>query len=132
MSRAEENFVALLLATSLGVQAAYQKVIDEWSPDDPPVTIMFGALGDRIVDEFDTADIETKRQMFTLIETAMESGDIKLITSVGTGLIESMVGRAERSQGLWNRIASLLGPRSLYHAEAWLNWGSGEIESGIG
>jgi hypothetical protein len=50
----------------------------------------------------------------------MESRDQKLVTAVATGLIEALVTRAARTEGLWEQMALFLGPRSRHHAEAWL------------
>jgi len=119
MTRCEE-FAGLLAAASSGVRAAYQDVLDEWRPEEPPVTTLFAALGDRIAEDFDSAGVDINRQIFSLIEDAMESGDQGLVTAVATGLIEALVTRAVRSEGLWKRMAPLLGPRALHHAEAWL------------
>lgn len=115
-----DDFVGLLAAISGGVQAAYQEVLAEWLPEEPPVTTLFAALGDRIAEDFDSAGVDTNRQVFSLIEKAMGSGDSGLVTAVATGLIEALVTRAARGEDLWKRMAPFLGPRSLRHAEAWL------------
>jgi hypothetical protein len=115
-----EDFVGLLSEASDGVQAAYQEVLNEWQPEGPPVTTLFDTLGDRIAEDFGSSEVDANRRIFSLIEQAMESGDQKLVTAVATGLIEALVNRAARSEGLWEEIASLLGPRSRHHAEAWL------------
>lgn len=115
-----EDFVDLLAATSGGIKAACQEVLDEWRPEEPPVTTLFAALGDRIAEDFESAGVDTNRQIFSLIEKAMESGDPGLVTAVATGLIEALVTRAMRSESLWKQLAPFLGPRSLHHAEAWL------------
>jgi hypothetical protein len=115
-----EDFVSLLVAASGGLQATYREVLDEWRPEEPPVTTLFAALGDRIAEDFGRAGVDTNRRMFSLIEQAMESSDRGLVTAVATGLIEALVTRAVRSEGLWKEMAPLLGPRSLHHAEAWL------------
>ena len=119
MTRCEE-LAGLLAAASVGVRAACQKVLDEWRPEEPPVTTLFAAIGDRIAEDFESAGIVSNRQVFSLIESAMESGDQLLVTAVATGLIEALVTRAVQSKGLWEQMAPLLGPRSLHHAEAWL------------
>lgn len=103
MMRCDE-FVGLLAAISSGAQAARQGVLDEW----------------RIAEDFDSVDVDTKRQMFSLVEKAMESGDSCLVTAVATGLIEAVATRAIQRESLWRRMAPFLGPRSLHHAEAWL------------
>jgi uncharacterized protein (DUF433 family) len=119
-----EDFVGLMVAASVGLQVAYLDVVAQWRPDEPPITILFGAFGDRIADDFDSYGVDTNREIFSLIEKAMESGDLLLTTAVATGLVEALVGRAERYEGLWSRVVPFLGPGSLYHAEAWLNWGN--------
>lgn len=116
-----EDFIGLLTATSGGVQAAYQEVLDEWQPDEPPITTLFAALGNRIAEDFASTDVDTNRRTFSLIEQAMESGDKGLVTAVATGLIEALVTRAAQSEGLWEKMALLLGPRSRNHAEVWLS-----------
>jgi hypothetical protein len=117
-----ENFVNLLAASSGGVQTACQEVLNEWMPEEPPVTILFAALGDRIAEDFYNAGIDTNRRVFSLIELAMESGNQRLVTSVATGLIEALVTRAMQNKILWSQMALLLGPRSLHHAKAWLGY----------
>ncbi len=72
-------FVGLLAEISDAVQAAYQEVLDEWHPEEPPVTTLLAALGDRIAEDFDYAGAHT-----------MESGDSDLVTAVATGLIRSL------------------------------------------
>lgn len=119
MTRCEE-FAGLLAAASGGVKAAHQEVLDDWRPEEPPVTTVFAALGYRIAEEFDSADGDTNRRIFSLIEEAMESDDQSLATAVATGLIEALVTRAVQNESLWKRMAPLLGPLSLHHAEAWL------------
>jgi hypothetical protein len=115
-----EDFVGLLIAASVGVKTAYQEVLDEWQPEKPPVTILFGALGYRIAEDFGTAGVDANSRIFSLVEEAMESGDQVLVTAVATGLIEALVTRAVRSEGLWDQMAPLLGSRSRHHADAWL------------
>ncbi|WP_136623633.1 DUF7674 family protein [Bradyrhizobium centrolobii] len=115
-----EDFVNLLVAASGGVHAAYQEVLEEWQPGEPPVTTLFAALGDRIAEDFGRAGVDANRRVFSLIEQAMESSDQGLVTAVATGLIEALATRAVRSESVWKEVASLLGPRSLHHTEAWL------------
>ena len=114
-----EDFVSFLIAASGAIQAAYQEVLDEWRPEQPPITTLFAALGNRIAADFGSAGVDTNRRVFTLIEQAMESSDQALVTAVATGLIEALVTRAAQSESLWKEMTPLLGPRSLHHAEAW-------------
>lgn len=116
-----EEFLGLLVAASGSVQAAYREILDEWQPEEPPVTTLFAALGNRIAEDFDHAGIDANRRLFSLIEQAMVSSDQGLVTAVATGLIEALVTRAVQLESVWKQMAPLLGPRSLRHAESWLS-----------
>ena len=97
------------------------KMVNEWSPEEPPVTTLFAAVGYEIAESFDSNDEAVNRSVFSLIEQGMDSADPLLGVAVATGLIEGMATRAAQVDGLWTRIASQLGPKSLSHANAWLS-----------
>ncbi|GAB1848684.1 hypothetical protein MyNCGM683_35600 [Achromobacter xylosoxidans] len=121
MMRRAEFIRCLLSVVSNRAQTAYQDVIDEWQPEEPPVTESFAALGYQIAEDCRCADTDANLRTFSLIEEAMESGDQELLTAVATGLIEALVTRAAQVEGLWAQVAPVLGPRSLHHAEGWLS-----------
>jgi hypothetical protein len=116
------RFIDALAGQSPTLRSAYQETVDYWQPDEPPVTTLFAALGVRIAEAFDDVGMDAHRQTFRLIEAAMTSGDDRLVTAVATGLLEGMIGAAGRQEGLWPRIAPMLGERSRRHAEAWLSF----------
>jgi hypothetical protein len=116
------EFIDALVEQSPTLRSAYQETVDYWQPDEPPVTTLFAALGTRIAKAFDNIGPEINRKTFRLIEAAMTSGDDRLVTAMATGLIEGMIGATERQEGLWPRIAPMLGERSRRHAEAWLSF----------
>lgn len=115
-----EDFLTLLMACSGRVRSTYQEVVEDWYPEEPPITTLFAALGKQIVEDFDISETDLNRRIFSLIEQAMESSDQRLVTAVATGLIEAMVNRAARRDGLLERLKASLGPQSLNHANAWL------------
>ena len=93
----------------------------DWAPDEPPVTILFAAVGCEVAESFDSNDEAVNRSVFSLIEQGMDSADPLLGVAVATGLIEGMATRAAQVDGLWARITPHLGPKSLSHANAWLS-----------
>lgn len=95
-------------------------MVNEWSPEEPPVTTLFAAVGYEIAESFDSNDEAVNRSLFALIEQSMDSADPMLGVAVATGLIEGMATRAAQIDGLWARITPQLGPKSLSHANAWL------------
>lgn len=116
-----EEFFNSISEISNGSRESGNKVIMEWLPEKPPVTILFSAIGYRLAEDFDCIDIQSNRELFTLIEEGVGSNDLLLSTAVTTGLIEGMVTRAQQIEGLWERMASSLGQRSFQHAMAWSN-----------
>jgi hypothetical protein len=115
-----QKFVNQISTLSAGMQISIRKSVEYFAPNEPPVTTLFEALGDRIAEDFDSASAHVNQQIFLLIEDAMRSGDSHLVTAVATGLIEAIVTQAVRNDGLWARISPLLGEQSLSHANAWL------------
>lgn len=114
------DFLGSLFAMAPELERADREARSDWLPDEPPVTTLFAALGDRIATSFNVMPNSQSQAVFRHIESAMTSGDRELVTAVATGLIEGMVSRASQYDGLWPRIGELLGPRSMKHAEAWL------------
>ncbi len=115
-----QDFVNLLVHQTLGLQAAYEETLEYWRPDEPPITTLFAALGDRIADDFESTEPDVNSRIFALIESAMASGDQKLITAVATGLIEAMISRVTAKQRSSRRLTQELGVLSRKHAEAWM------------
>lgn len=113
------EFVDALAKCSVPLQAALRETVEDWRPDEPPVTVLFAALGDRIAERFDEEGIEVNQTLLRLVESAMNSGDTNLVTAVATGLIEGLLAKAWRKEGLWSRISPMLGERSRRHADAW-------------
>lgn len=115
-----QEFVSQIVGLSEGMKISIRETVEYFAPNDPPVTALFEALGDRIAEDFDSTSVDVNQQVFRLIEDAMGSGDSHLVTAVATGLIEAIVTQTARNEGLWSRISPMLGERSLHHAKAWL------------
>lgn len=115
------KFLESIEKISIGAKEAKLDVTMEWLPEIPPVTILFGAIGYRIAEDFDRNEARTNQEIFALIEQAMDSPDDLLGTAVATGLIEDMATRALQIEGVWGRIVPSLGPQSLAHANAWIH-----------
>ena len=113
-------FVDALIQHSAEMQVVYRETLDYWSPDEPPLTTLFAALGDQIVLDFDRVKNEVNRAIFRQIESAMVSGDEQLITAVATGLIESIVAKASLEMELRQQVLPMFGEQSHKHVVAWI------------
>lgn len=117
------KFIENLLKTSDFLQATQRQTIAAWAPDSPPVTILFAAIGKELACRFDAMENERKKTIFNFIEDGMNSDDNFLRTAVATGIIEGIVSKSSKDEGLWLRIESELGPISKRHARSWRNTG---------
>lgn len=114
------EYIENLSQYSEGMKKVYNDVFEYWNPREPPLTILFGAIGDRIAEDFEIVEVENNSRIFHTIESAMLSNDTELVTAVATGLVESLVTRASQNEELLGRIWLMLGEQSRKHAEAWL------------
>ncbi|MCX5580476.1 DUF7674 family protein [Kaistia terrae] len=116
-------FVAEMLDIAPGLRGPHQEMIRYWAPDEPPATTLLAALGDRLVEDFDSVSMATNEALFGAIENALSQTDEYLATVVATGMIEAMVTTTDRL-GNWTKIWPMFGPMSLAHARAWRDFGS--------
>ncbi|NDP59176.1 MAG: hypothetical protein GZ090_07455 [Oxalobacteraceae bacterium] len=100
-------------------QEATNEINEYWEPDQPPVTIMFAAIGKELVQQFDSIQNEKKLAIFQCIEDGMNSVDIDLKTAVATGIIEALVSESTENEDLWIRIEQQLGLSSKHYALSW-------------
>ncbi len=115
------EFIEKLIACSTGLQVIHKEVLHEWAPDEPPTTTLFAALGAQIAKDFCSGNRESIRQISSLIEQAMQSDDVQLVTVVATGLIEALATKAIQADGCWQELVLQLGPQSNHHAQSWLS-----------
>ena len=99
-----------------------EKYIAYWHPEEPPLTGIFGEVGQVIVDNFDAIKPDVRAEIMRLIETGILTEDEQLGIAVETGMIEAMTGAAANIEGRIEILLSELGPRSKSHAIAWLNF----------
>jgi hypothetical protein len=119
MESKTREFVEALINESPGLRAAYLQSIEEYDGDDLP-NLLLGDLGIEIVREFEQAGTATNQRIFALIESGMGDDDPEgeFGTALATGLIEAVVGEAER-MNLWQPISESLGKLSRAYIDAW-------------
>lgn len=118
MNENSREFIEKMCLLSPRLVDAHKETIDWWKPDVPPVTIAFGDIGQRIVDDLSATDAATNDAIFRLIEEGMTSDDDELGRAVATGLIEAMVGRAAHL-GILDQVRTHFGKLSRSHADWW-------------
>jgi hypothetical protein len=108
------------------LKKALTKTLEYWEPDEPPITIMFGAIGRAIGENLANFSEEIKRGLRSTIERGMEDQDQRIQDAVATGLIEALMVTLESEQGSWRSAREILGPESMKHAEGWWNFDFGK------
>jgi hypothetical protein len=116
-----KNFLAQLSSVWPVVGTAFLKSTAYWHPDEPPLTVVFGDIGQVIVDHFDVIDSEVRAEIMKLIEVGIATEDEQLGIAVETGMIEAMTGAAANTKGRTEALLNELCPLSKAHAKAWLN-----------
>lgn len=124
MNNTCKDFALSIARQSPELQTIYDATFRDWSPDQPPVTLLFGDLGDQIAKGFLRQPAHDQQLLFAEIESAMASADEELLAAVATGFIEAMVTVLESDQVVLQQVLCDLGPRSRSHANAWLSFGS--------
>lgn len=126
MNKVTTDFLDSLIGLSPVFDEPYRELTEFWMPDYPPGTIAFGKLALPVVENIDTLGPEKTREIMLLIEEGMTSSDEQLRTCVATGFIEAIIGHSERIEGGLQRMLSTFGPHSRAHADAWINFTSGD------
>lgn len=115
-----EEFARTIVMISPNLDQTVQQMLQDWAPEEPPVTILFSGLGAQIVEDFHLVGPEVNRRIFDLIERAMLSDSLPLITGVATGLIESIVSLGITQKKVWDELSMMFGQASQQHVKAWI------------
>lgn len=99
----------------------------EWTPDKPPMTTLFAAIGDGISQELSGWSTNTRERVFAIVEIGMVNEDRLLQTAVATGLVEALVTNGDARPDLWIEYKKCFGPKTLQHAIAWRDFGRKDV-----
>ncbi|KRD16343.1 hypothetical protein ASE52_03855 [Acidovorax sp. Root275] len=120
MKKSTRAFIEVL-ANSPVLKPVLYEADESWTPQEPPETTLLSSFVDRLLDVSKNPAAAETRRAILLVETAMESGDIALVTIVATGFIEGLVASASEL-GVLPQFLAALGPSSRRHADAWLEF----------
>lgn len=90
----------------------------EWSPDQPPPTIVMGDLGQRLAESAPALTDEQLRAVVEVIEHALEHAPDQVKNAVATGLLEAAIAAADVVPGA-TRFLSALGRRAKAYGRDW-------------
>jgi len=100
------------------LQDEVSALIEEWSPDAPPINISMSAFGKATVRDAERLGREQVRKILDLVEHALSYGTEEEKDAVATGFLEAAASAAGSSRDArW--IFALLGPKARAYLAAW-------------
>lgn len=124
MNKNLKEYLSLFFVLSDEIQILLNEFDHEWENDeDPPYVFLFSKIGKVIANNVFLFDYKKQIEIFSHIESGINSDNEYLATAVATGLVEALVNVSDGNPELWNKIESHLGTESKKHAIAWKNFG---------
>lgn len=107
-----ELLLAALLQAVPALHGVVEGLVDDWAPEEPPVSVLLGAVGRACLALVPLAETSTWGTIANAIEECLEHGDPDSATAAATGLLESIDGEAIR-RGAGHELRAHLGPAAL-------------------
>ena len=124
MNKNFKEYLSPFFVLSDEIQILLNEFYDEWKGDNnPPYIYLYSNIGRIIANSVFLFDNKTQIEIFSHIESGINSDDEYLATAVATGLIEALVSESDNNTELWHIIENHLGIESKKHALAWKNFG---------
>lgn len=124
MNKNFKEYLSPFFVLSDEIQILLNEFYDEWKGDNnPPYIYLYSNIGRIIANNVFLFDNKTQIEIFSHIESGINSDDEYLATAVATGLIEALVSESDNNTELWHIIENHLGIESKKHALAWKNFG---------
>ena len=107
-------FVDTLTSCSGEVALKYQDLQIDWTPDEPPPTVLLGALGTALIGSINLLTDTQLDRLSNAIELAMTTNSVV----VSTGFLEAVLAAADNNPSAAQFLAKL-GPTAKEYCRAW-------------
>lgn len=97
------------------MSSSFKTMINEWSPEIPPLTIMFAAMGNSFIDKFNENDSEENQKVFSAVETMLTGENEELNIGASTGFLEAIATKP----GFDKTVKAMLGKESRSFLKSW-------------
>jgi hypothetical protein len=114
-----ETAIAALIGTADNLRIAHNQVVADWSPDAPPLTLVFSILGRRLCSHAEATSEQEWKQVFTIVDQLIKVGDESVKDAVTTGMLEAMLAEASAGRCDFSRFARYLGAETKAYCRAW-------------
>ena len=111
--------IKTLISTGDSIRSQYELVVQEWLPDDPPITIAFSTIGHGVCEYAPVASELDLARIGEVIENLFLSGEVEVKNAVATGLVEAILGEASAGRFDMSLISKHLGPETRAYCREW-------------
>lgn len=111
--------VQRLLKAADHIQEAYESLVEEWSPDTPPSTIVFSTLGRSLCSHASSSPESELVETWNTIEDLVMYGDETVKNAVTTGLLEVMLAESSAGRFDMSTLLRFLGPETKAYCRSW-------------
>lgn len=117
------HFIKLLINNYEIFKNKYDEDLDFWSPEQPPLTLLFSSLGNEFISGFEKINPDHYDEIFLDIEKYILMDDENDVSNaVATGFLEGIVNLSGPNKKNWDAIESKLLNASKKYAHSWLNF----------
>ncbi len=100
------------------LESKWAEVHDEWVPDEPPRTILAGALGEACVVSSESISDGEMERICEVVERVLDAGTEAQKGEAATGFLEGVAAAIDREPEK-KRVMNFLGPRAKKYMEDW-------------
>jgi hypothetical protein len=114
----KEQAISGLVEVYPELQNTIRNLRDDWSPEEPPITVLMAELGVALAAGAGDLDDEAIRRITNTIELLLCAGTKSVKDAIATGLLEALVTASE-TLPCGPRLLSSLGPESKNYCRYW-------------
>jgi hypothetical protein len=93
----------------------FKKVVEEWSPELPPLTILFSEIGHSFISTFELTEHQKNKAVFDAVESMLKGDDEDLNIGASTGFLEAIA----QKDTFTKVVKTMLGEESRSFIESW-------------
>jgi hypothetical protein len=113
-----DHAVSLLAEALPQLREELHRIREEWLPDQPPFTVLMGALGHALSASVGSLGDDAVQHIADILETLLRTGTEDVKDGLATGLFESLLASSETQPGTI-RLLKRLGPESAKYCREW-------------
>lgn len=108
-----------LVQASPALKRCLDAIEADWSPDVPPTTIVFAALGRCFSSEHETISRDETKSIWACVEDLLVSGNDQVKNGIATGFVEAVLGDVSAGRLKADTLAGLIGEETVRYCRAW-------------